>query len=87
MNEQEKKGYDFVWGAILAIGELYLIGIILFCLMNLVGYGTDSTDFSAWKRSGMSLHTDAKTGLQYLYKNGSLIPRLDVKGNHMQVNR
>lgn len=31
-------------------------------------------------RSGMSLHTDAKTGCQYLSKSGTLTPRLDATG-------
>jgi len=85
MNAQEKKGYDFTCGAILAIGKLFLITLVIMLVMNFFGYRVDSTDFSAWERSGMSLHTDAKTGLQYLSKDGALIPRLDKNGRHMSI--
>ena len=47
---------------------------------------TDSTDKSRWSRSGLSLYTDHKTGLQYIKGglSGNMIPRLDVNGKHMR---
>lgn len=43
---------------------------------NITGFGVDSTDRSSWVRSGLRLHIDAKTGVQYLSDgNGGLIVR------------
>lgn len=37
----------------------------------------DSSDESRWKRSGMTIHRDAATGVEYLSTpNGGLTPRL-----------
>lgn len=57
-----------------------VIGLLLLLIFqkaaNLMGVGLDSTDGE--KRSGMSLHTDALTGCQYLSVPGAgLTPRLD----------
>ena len=44
----------------------------------------DDTDPPDWGRSGMSLHTDNKTGCQYLSRPlGGIAPRLDGAGRHM----
>jgi len=84
MNANEQKGYDIANGVMTAIGRLGLFLIVIWFIINLFGWGTDDTDYSSWRRSGLSLHTDAKTGLQYLAKDGALIPRLDQEGNHMR---
>lgn len=45
----------------------------------------DSTD-APGGRSGMELHTDHKTGLQYLsVSGGGLTPRLDASGKQMRA--
>lgn len=59
-------------------------------IYKLLGGSMDSTDTSAMDRSGMYLHTDHKTGLQYLSTPyGGLTPRLilDTSGNtrHMTI--
>jgi hypothetical protein len=41
----------------------------------------DSTDKDYWSRSGMRLHTDHKTGVQYVSgPRGGLTPRLKADG-------
>lgn len=58
------------------VGKFFkkLSGYII--LTILVGWGlnyfrdTDSTDIDAYNRSGMAIHTDAKTGIQYLSTSG-----------------
>lgn len=47
---------------------------------------TDDSDKSFFKRSGLAVHTDYKTGLQYLRAPwGGVVPRLDKDGKHMRV--
>lgn len=44
----------------------------------------DDSDAPDGKRSGMSIHTDALTGCQYLRAPlGSLTPRVDGAGRHI----
>lgn len=44
----------------------------------------DDTDDLGGKRSGMSLHTDALTGCQYLsVPLGGMTPRVDGAGRHV----
>lgn len=64
----------------------FLMYVILFFVL-LYSMRKDDTDSSFFKKSGMSLHTDYKTGLQYLSSGflGSLTPRLDENGEHMRV--
>jgi hypothetical protein len=63
---------------------------LFFIVLFLVAYPpVDDTDKSFWSRSGLTLYTDQKTGLQYLANNGffakgGLIPRLDENGKHMK---
>lgn len=48
------------------------------------GYGLDSTDVHAFKRSGVALRTDNLTGCEYLEgAKGGLTPRLTATGLHM----
>lgn len=84
--------------AIRVLSEAIRIGIrkSIFYASNLIAVGyvvaqlgayvlfntTDDTDGE--KRSNMMLHTDHKTGCQYLSSiNGGLHPRLDNDGQHM----
>ena len=43
---------------------------------------TDSTDKSRWKRSGLGIHTDHATGVQYVKAGyfGEITPRIDKDG-------
>ncbi len=67
------------------IGFLIIFMFIIAGVTMVFDIGVDDTDKSGSNRSGMSLHTDYKTGLQYLSKSGALIPRLDINGKHMRV--
>lgn len=66
---------------------------IFIALLIISFFQTDDTDKSLFKRSGMVLYTDYKTGLQYLgtgsglFTRGNLIPRLDENGKHMKVEQ
>ncbi len=84
----KNKGYETTLGVIKAVFEVITMLIVIFgiitVILNTFSLKVDDTDFSGWKRSGLSLHTDAKTGLQYLsHRNGALIPRLDENGEHI----
>lgn len=60
------------------VGMLVLGGVAA-----LSGRSFDATDAPP-NRSGMSLHTDAQTGCQYLGgKSGGLTPRLSAEGKHL----
>lgn len=65
------------------ITTFFIIFFILYfvcCLFNPV----DSTDYSFFHRSNMSLHIDNKTGCHYLSGwSGVLIPRVDETGKQI----
>lgn len=56
-------------------------------LWNRLPIYRDATD-PPGGRSGLTLRTDAETGMQYLESHsGFLIPRLDANGRHMRSSR
>ncbi len=57
----------------------------LLTLFVLSAFGPrDDTDPPGWSRSGMGLHTDERTGCQYLSRPfGGITPRLDGAGRHI----
>lgn len=64
---------------------LFVGAVVVLLMLSGSGSNRDSTD-SPDKRSGMRLHTDHLTGLQYLSApGGGLTPRLDANGRHMRV--
>jgi hypothetical protein len=66
---------------------IIIVGVLLYFLVvrPLFGIGLDDTDASKWNRSGMRIHTDAKTGVQYLSTaGGGLTPRLNADGSIMR---
>ena len=67
------------------LATLIMIMFIIAGIMMVFDIGVDDTDKDGKDRSGMSLHTDYKTGLQYLSKGSALIPRLDINGKHMRI--
>lgn len=88
MKIYEEVGMRFMDGVFRSIGKIFILGFIIIALCNVFGIGVDDSDYSAWDRSGFSVRTDAKTGLQYLQRDNAVIPRLDANGNHMKaVNR
>ena len=79
MNEQF--GYELASGAAKYFARIFLLGLLFWAAINFtrnqLGWGLDSTDLSGWERSGLHLHTDHKTGIQYLSDGkGGLTPRL-----------
>lgn len=62
----------------------FFIGMVLG--MILVSLQTDDSDKSFFKRSGMRIFTDYKTGKQYVGGAwGGVYPRMDKNGNHMSI--
>ena len=58
----------------------YMVGFVIYDKLNPPAF--DSTD-SAEDRSGMSLHTDALTGCQYLSSGDGITPRLNAQGEQL----
>ena len=80
MTDQQQDGYDFAKGLLICVGKfaalgwLTILAITLFA--NWLAIGVDDSDRDAWHRSGLTIHTDAKTGVQYLSDGkGGLIVR------------
>jgi len=86
MNRMKKQspafitGRDLVRGAVDYLATLaayiFLGACAIQALANFLDWGVDDTDQDGWRRSGLKVHTDAKTGIQYLSDgNGGLIRR------------
>jgi hypothetical protein len=68
-----------------AIAGLVLIVLVIAVVRNVWDVGTDDSDQSGRNRSGVSVSTDHKTGLQYLLTpGGGITPRLNIDGRHMR---
>ena len=67
------------------LGSLLIAVYIVSVLLSIFDYGVDDTDKDGFNRSGVELITDYGTGLQYLYKSGAMIKRVDENGNHKKV--
>ena len=67
-----------------AFGCFFMCVIMSLGIISYIAIGrrpTDDSDFSAQQRSGLRVHTDAKTGVQYLSTlEGGLTPRLTAEG-------
>lgn len=79
------EGYalSVAWITVLAVLLVSIYGWI----RNYPGYD-DTDDIYNGVRSGMVLHTDYKSGCQYLstrtlFTSSTLTPRVDVRGKHM----
>ena len=67
------------------LGWLVLIGFVVW---GVFFRATDDTDRGRWRRSGLSLYTDAGIGCQYLGIGlGGLTPRMTADGHHMGCQR
>ena len=80
MTTNEKTGYEFAQGAIKCCAELFAyticILLIYWLFRGLFGWDLDDSDQSSRLRSGLTVHTDAKTGVQYLSDgHGGLVVR------------
>ena len=68
----------------------YWFRLFLIFWFGIIGYQyffvSDNTDKDSYNKSGLKLHTDYKTGLQYLSsQHGGLIPRINIDGKHMNI--
>lgn len=97
--EMEKDGIDYVQyrtnyavlvmagrRALRKIGFILSVGLIVVAILSWASkrIALDDTDGDA--ASGMGLHTDARTGCQYLSTyNGGITPRLDENGHHICI--
>jgi hypothetical protein len=75
-------GYDFMAGAMRCAATYILLGFIIAVALtmarNWLALGMDDSDKDGWQRSGLTIHTDAKTGIQYLSDgHGGLVRRED----------
>ena len=63
--------------------------IIFWVMLNVVrtyfNINLDDSDYDDGVRSGLVVHTDALTGVQYLSKGNSLVVRVDSLGNIIHV--
>lgn len=70
MTNEQQEGYDFAKGVLICIGKFAAVGwLIIFAITlvaNWLAIGVDDSDRDGWNRSGLKIHTDAKTGIQYL---------------------
>ena len=80
MTTKQTEGYELMKGAMQYIARCFLIGLPLVGGINLLllvcGWGMDDSDKSRWSRSGLTVYTDAKTGIEYLSDGkGGLVMR------------
>lgn len=94
MTKEEKHHYrqmgsQITLGILDRIAAVILLGITIAVLLNWAGWWSDvdDTDKDKWTRSNIELITDYGTGVQYLYKGGALIPRLDKDGKIIVVKK
>ena len=77
-NEYRELGREFTKGILDALA-LPILAIVAVSLIY--GYfiqPVDDSDVSKFDRSGLRIHTDAKTGIEYLSTaDGALIPRIE----------
>lgn len=77
-------GREKMRGYIDAIGPLLFGAIVVSVAWSYLIQPTDSTDRSWRDRSGVRLHVDTETGVEYLsVSGGGITPRLDSQGNLM----
>ena len=70
--------------------RLDILGIIIITIIIQKTFhnDTDDSDFNADNRSGLKVHTDALTGVQYLSdERGGLTPRIDSTGKIITIRR
>lgn len=84
MEEWKIIGEGLGWGFLLAVGKALFIGIVISLSIkiasNTFSWWIDDTDASGWKRSGLKLYIDHKTGVQYLSDGKNLVVRVDAEG-------
>jgi hypothetical protein len=82
------RGFFLTFGALQCLIVSFAVLLALCGVLALsyaaLGLFTDDSDFDGWHRSGLKVHTDAKTGIQYLSDgHGGLVPRLAADGQSL----
>ena len=73
---------DKLWTILGIIGMILVITWVL----NTMGLMVDDSDLNGFNRSGLRVHTDHKTGCQYLSAVfGGVTPRVDLAGRIIVV--
>jgi hypothetical protein len=68
-------------GVIFKLMVWFCLGAFLFLLLIHILSPTDDSDYGRFNRSDLKVHTDAKTGIQYLSDgHGGIIVRQDADG-------
>jgi len=80
--EIKQKGYDLargmVHGIVDEIWPVLLVVLVWLAIANTLDWFIDDSDDGGWNRSRMNIHTDHKTGIQYLStSNGGMIRRAE----------
>lgn len=78
-----QKGYEFAAGACMYLAKLAMWVALVGWFVRVVftfTVKTNDSDYSRWQRSGLEVHRDAKTGVEYLSTpGGGLIKREGVR--------
>ena len=83
--EYEKYGYCFAKGVAKFICHLAIYLFFILMAWTFLVQPVDNSDSSRWRRSGLRIHVDNKTGLQYFStSSGGLAPRLEINGEQMR---
>lgn len=82
INDLMKYGF---W-AMAGVGVYISIAILGTSFLYYLFSPIDDSDKSRFDRSGLTIFTDYKTGLQYLSSGDCIIPRLDIDGNQIFIN-
>lgn len=74
--EIRRIGFNIGIGLVQAFGFAIILGLTINAVLNLFDFGVDDTDLDGWNRSGMKLHVDHRTGIEYLStSDGGIIRR------------
>jgi hypothetical protein len=83
MTTKQTEGYELAKGAMQYIAECLIICLILMIGFNVMrlscGWGMESSDKSRWNRSGLTIRTDQKTGIEYLSDGHGGLVRRDTR--------
>jgi hypothetical protein len=96
MSDKNKHAFAEEVGASIASG-LFFTGLkyltVLYFSIVAVGYiskgcaKTDDSDLDKYNRSGVTIHTDHLTGVQYLRRGNALCVRVDAQGDPVLAER
>lgn len=79
-HQNYQRGYDYARGALSAVSLYVCVALLALIVLNFArnrfGWGVDDSDKDGRNRSGLRVHVDHKTGIEYLSDgNGGLVRR------------